>query len=288
MGLGAFSNLRTLSLKSVSIGKGCFCSALGAMPLLADLSILYVSFLSDTPLPTSQCSMTQLTSFEFRSVFEGLRFGFRLACRGLRFSEDNYSVWRWIETAASGFTHLTRLSCEFPNPAYGLPSSKTMTHLGVHMQRPMAPEQLIQIPEIMPHLESLEIYNHDEQQACYIPSCMFLRMEGLRSLTLTFVDVELDFFDVLASLEHLTALRFFQDRGAAHSIGFYAEVNRLTNLLFLRLRIQSPDHGIVLENLSGEQLSRLQVLELPGYMLTYHQKNSLLFSRFPSLRRFLP
>ena len=287
MYLGAFSNLRTLALRDVSIGAGCLCSALGAMPLLANLSILYVSFLSDTPLPTSQCSMTQLTSFEFRLACRGLRFEFRLACRGLSLMEDNF-VWRWIETAASGFTHLTRLSCDFHEPAYGLPSSKTMTHLGVHMKHPMAPEQLIQIPEIMPHLESLEIQNHREQQACYIPSCMFLRMEGLRSLTLTFVDVEQDFFDVLASLEHLTALRFFQNRGAAHSIGFYAEVNRLTNLLFLRLRIQSPDHGILLENLSGEQLSRLQVLELPGYMLTYHQKNSLLFSRFPSLRRFLP
>ena len=241
------------------------------MPLLADLSIVNVSFLSDAQSPTSHCSMTQLTSFEFRLV----------SC------EDN-SVWRWIENAARGFTHLTRLSCELPNPAYWLPSSKTMTRLGVHMKRPMAQYQLIQIPGIMPHLESLEIRNYREQQLCYIPSCMFLRMKGLRSLSLSYVDVDLNFFDVLASLELLTELRLRcrQNTEAAHSVRFYAEANRLQNLLFLSLDIQYPYRSLVLENLSGVQLSRLQVLELPECELDDSQKNHLL-SRFPSLRRFL-
>ena len=238
------------------------------MPLLADLSIVNVSFLSDAQLPTSHCSMTQLTSFEFRL-----------------FSWEDNSVWRWIETASSGFTHLTRLSYDFPKRTYWLPSSKTMTHLGVHMKRPMAQYQLIQIPGIMPHLESLEIRNYREQQLCYIPSCMFLRMKGLRSLSLSYVDVDLNFFEVLASLEHLTALRLSQNREAAHSVGFYAEANRLTNLLFLSLSIRDSYRSLVLERLSGVQLNRLQKLELFGCDLDADQKNHL-FSRFPSLRRF--
>ena len=268
MYLGAFSNLRTLALRDVSIGAGCLCSALGAMPLLSNLSTVRVSFLSNTPSPTSDCSMTQLTSLEFRLA-----------------SCEDYLVWRWIKKAAREFTHLTRLSCEFPNPAYGLPSSKTMTHLGVHMKHPMAPEQLIQIPEIMPHLESLEIHNYREPQMCCIPNCMFLLMKGLRSLSLSYVDVNLIFFEFLALLEHLTALRLSQNRGDVHSVGFYAEANRLTNLLYLSLSIRDSYRSLVLENLSGEQLSRLQVLELPGCELDDGQKNHL-FSRFPSLRRF--
>ena len=161
-----------------------------------------------------------------------------------------------------------------------------MTHLTLHMIYPLIPEQLIQIPGIMPHLESLEIRNYREQQLCYIPSCMFLRMKGLRSLSLSHGDVDLNFFEVLASLEHLTALRLFQNRGAAHSIGFYAEANRLTNLLYLSLSIRDPHRSLVLKHLSGVRLSRLQVLELPGFKLDDSQKNHL-FSRFPSLRRFL-
>ena len=91
MSLGAFFHLTTLALKNVSIGKGCLCSALDAMPLLADLSVVNVSFLSDAPLPTSHCSMTRLTSFEFRLV----------SC------EDN-SVWRWIENGCQGVYSLEK------------------------------------------------------------------------------------------------------------------------------------------------------------------------------------
>ena len=270
MSLGAFSNLQTLALRDVSIGAGCLCSALGAMPLLSNLSIVQVSFLRNTPSPTSDCSMTQLTSFEFRLA-----------------SCEDYLVWRWIETAAKGFTHLRRLSYDFPKRTYWLPSSKTMTHLTLHMKHPMAPEQLIQIPEIMPHLESLKIHNYREQQLCYIPSCMFLRMKGLRSLSLSNVDVDLNFFKFLASLEHLTELRLRcrQNTVAAHLVRFHAEANRLQNLLYLSLSIRDPHRSLVLEHLSGVKLSRLQVLELPECELDADQKNHL-FSRFPSLRRF--
>ena len=160
-----------------------------------------------------------------------------------------------------------------------------MTHLTVHILYRMAPEQLIQIPEIMPRLESLEIHNHYE--ACYIPSCMFVRMEGLRSLSLTGVDVDRILFEVLASLEHLTALQlcFQKNTEGAHSVRFHAETNCLHNLLFLRLDVLDPYQSLVLEHLSGVQLSRLQVLEFPRCKLDDSQKNYL-FSRFPSLRRF--
>ena len=164
--LAAFSHLRTLHLKDVSIGDTCFCSALGAMPLLADLSIVRMSFLIDTPSPIFHCSLTRLTSFEFRLFHWRANF-----------------VWRWIEAATNRFVHLRRLSFDFRIPAYRLPLSETMTHLTVHIFYPMTPKQLLQMAEIMPRLESLEIHNY--LCAFYIPSCMFVRMEGLRSLSLT-------------------------------------------------------------------------------------------------------
>ena len=269
MSLEAFSHLRTLHLMAVAIREGCLRSALGAMPLLVDLSIFRVFFLSDAlSLPTFSHPMTRLTSFEFRAV-----------------SWNPGSVWHWIRDSARKFLQLTKLSFEFPTPTFRLPSSKTVTHLTVRMIYPMAPEKMLQMTEIMPRLESLNIYARGGTHP--IPSCMFLKIKGLRSLRLDCVDVELDFFDVLASLEHLTALRLWcqDDTEAAHSVRFYAEVNRLTNLLFLRLKIQSPYRSLVLEHLSGVQLNRLQELELFGCRLDYDQRDHL-FSRFPSLRRF--
>ena len=270
MSLGTFSHLRTLALRDVCIEVDCLCSALGAMPLLADLSLFDVSFFRDAALPTSHRSMTQLTSFEFQPVFG----------RGL-------PLWHWIEAATRGFTQLTRFSFEFPTPTYGLPSSQTITHLTVHMFRPMATEQLLQMAENLTRLECLEI--HNQREACHIPSRMFLRMESLRSLSLMKVDVDVNLFEALASLKHLTEFRLWchADAALARFFRFYGNANRLQNLLFLRLDILDPYRQSVLECLSGVQLSRLQVLELPRCRLDDDQKNHI-FSRFPSLRRFLP
>ena len=268
--LGAFSRLRALALDNLSIGEGCLCSALGFMPLLADLSIVNVSFLSDaSSLPISSHPMTRLKSFEFRLVSWHVR-----------------PVWHWIGDSARRFPQLTRVSFEFPTSAYRLPSSKTMTYLTVHMFSQMAPNQMLQMTKIMPQLEVLEMHNYGGL-AFYLPSCMFLNIKGLRSLILKGVPVELDFFDALASLEHLTALRLCcrQSTEGLQSVRFYAEANRLTNLLFLNLDILDPYKKLVLKQLSGVQLSRLQVLILPRCKLDDNQKNQL-FSRFPSLRRF--
>ena len=240
------------------------------MPLLADLSIIDASFFRDAALPTSHCSMKHLTSFEFRPV-----------------SRKGFPVWQWIEAAARGFTQLKRFSFEFPTPTYELQSSQTMTHVVVHMDRRMTPDELLQMAEKMPHLECLEIHNYRE--ACHIPSRMFLRMESLRSLSLMKVDVDLNLFEALASLKHLTEFRLWcrADTEAARSVEFHAEANHLQNLLFLSLDVLDPYKYLLLEYLSGVQLSRLQVLELPRCRLDDKQKNHL-FSRFPSLRRFLP
>ena len=151
----------------------------------------------------------------------------------------------------------------------------------------MAADELLQMAEKMPHLDCLEI--HNQRKACYVPSHMFLRMESLRSLSLMKVDVDLNLFEALASLKHLTEFRLccHADAALARLSGFYGNANRLQNLLFLRLDILDPYQQSVLECLSGVQLSRLQVLELPRCRLDDDQKNNL-FSRFPSLRRFLP
>ena len=265
--LKSFSHLRKLLLRDIAVKTDSFWFTLVDLSL-TKLAVVDVVFSTSVPLLGVICLLTSVNALELRPI-----------------SRKPLSIPCCIMPPLCNLTQLTRLSLEISASLTWLTSMRKMIHLDIRTRHAASQENLLQVTENMPHLQSLKIENR--HGACYIPSCMFLATERLRSLSLTGVSVDLILYEALAELRHLTELRLQCHAGtkAASSYRLHAKANLLRSLKCLRLDICHPYRTFLLESLSGASLNRLQVLELPQCELNDNQMKRL-FSKFPSLRRF--
>ena len=260
------SQLDQLALRRIITKSEDFFSVLWSLSKLTALKIVHVSIPKIASVLDCIFSMSKLKALTF--IPTGPQTA-RHICPAPRMSQ----------------MQLTKLSWHFDISLLQMVHLADITHFEVLIAEQDCLEDIVCALKSMVDLQYLSIRSWRRELPA--PSDLLVGMTSLRQLeVIGQVAADPAIYETLATFPRLTdlCLEFLPE--IPDSISLHSQINLLTNLRSLRIHFtDSLRQGGFLDSLSGENLKRLQKLNVPSENLDSDGRAAL-FRRLPSLRYF--